>query len=82
MLYEAIAFLLRFSPIVTIPALSLSYLFQIGCEELEFKAGAYVCWFILGKSFCYVLCAWLARCLARHVKIEVPFEDNQNILDN
>ncbi len=80
-LHWGLAFILRATPLVTIPALSLSYLLQIGCVGDKFQGIRIVCWFIVGKTACYIVCYIFAQILAFHVKVSAPVPaDGRNIL--
>jgi hypothetical protein len=70
--HRTLVFLLRVTPIITIPLLSLSYMLQWGCDGQTFKWKAIVCWFIAVKSVCYLICWGLASMLHSHVNVKTP----------
>ena len=78
--HKMLVFILRATPIFTIPALSLSYLMQWGCTSNEFHGGAYVTWFLLLKTGCYFLCWCLAQLLLWHIRVKVPAADDLGII--
>lgn len=80
-LHGSLVFVLRVTPIFTIPILSLSYLLQLGCKGSNFSFSIFVFWFIIIKTICYVLCWGLASMLLRHIRVDVPTSDETSIID-
>jgi len=78
--HSRLAWILRRTPFVTITALALSYMLKIGCDGETFHAGRLVFYFIVGKCICYLCCLLFATMLTKHIKVEVPSSDNDNII--
>lgn len=79
--YYLLALLLRTTPLVTIPLIALSYMFQIGCENDQFCWPNIVCYFIIIKTVCYGVCFILLKILLHHETVPPPASvDDNNIL--
>ena len=78
--HKALVFVLRSTPIFTIPLLSLSYLLQWGCKGTVFHFTGLVFWFIVAKMICYALCWCLATMLLCHIRVDVPTSDETSII--
>ena len=79
-LHKSLVFLLRVTPILTIPFLALSYLLQWGCDGTKFCLTTAVLWFIIVKTVCYALCWCFAQMLLRHIRVAVPTTDETNVI--
>lgn len=55
--YNLLGFVLRCSPVVSVPLMSATYLLQRGCDGGRFEHGRWLFAFICAKTACYVLCA-------------------------
>ena len=79
-LHKVLVFLLRSTPIFTIPLISLSYLYQLGFSpDGKFDKAIWIVVFIAAKTLCYFFCGGLAMFLARRVSIEAPASDEPGI---
>lgn len=79
-LHRGLACILRTTPLITIPALSIAYILQIGCDGQKFSKGWIVLYFIVAKTVCYLFCRMLATMLSHHVQVEAPSSDNDKII--
>lgn len=78
--HKILVWVLRSSPIVTIPLLSFAYLYQCGFSPKgEFDKAGYIIAFIGAKVICYFLCSGLALFLAKRVSIKAPASDEMGI---
>ncbi len=68
--YNELTFVLKGSVVITVPILSLSYLFQIGCKENCFMYHSIVAWFIVGKISLLLFCRLiLVRILLKYTEV-------------
>ncbi|MBO7688645.1 MAG: hypothetical protein J6V72_19865 [Kiritimatiellae bacterium] len=71
---------LRATPIFTIPAISLAYLYQLGFSEDGKFNGTYpVALFIAAKLFFYMLCFACTKYLSHCAEITTPADDETGI---
>ena len=79
-LHKVLVFLLRSTPIFTIPLFSFAYLYQWGfSQDGKFDKAIWIAVFIAAKTICYFVCGGLALFLARRVSIDVPAPDEPGI---
>lgn len=69
--YNGLTFVLKWTVVITVPALSLSYLFQRGCKGDEFLYPDIVSWFIVVKIGMLIICRCLLAKMILHFT-EVP----------
>lgn len=69
LLYRGLAWLLKISPFVTIPALAVCYLRQWDCSKDDCGFGSVVFWFIVGKCVAYLYCLASGRRYAEKKKV-------------
>ena len=69
--YNFLTFVLKWTVAITVPALSLSYLFQRGCKGSEFLYSDIVSWFIVVKIGLLIICRCLFAKILLHFT-EVP----------
>lgn len=68
--YACLTFILKWTVVLTVPMLSLSYLFQVGCTDCKFMYPSIVAWFVAIKIALLVICRLvLANLLIRFTEV-------------
>ncbi|MCQ2394238.1 MAG: hypothetical protein MJ249_08115 [Kiritimatiellae bacterium] len=71
-LYNALAFALRCSPVVSIPLMAAAYFLQWGCKGENLQNGHWLFVFICAKTACFVACAVINAYLESCTRIATP----------
>lgn len=71
-LYNTIGFVLKCSPIISVPLLAICYLKQWGCDgdNISPFVMRWVYWFIVAKIALYIFCAIINKIIVRNVRVK------------